>query len=292
MRVVELAAPGCLVPVVQVSRDDLELQVENGCEQAYLDMAALAPNEARENALRGVDAGVGVCERQRKRHGGLVGVAVEPGEPGEGLYEKVLPRLSGPGTRGAISRDARIDEARVELVRFLVAQAHLGHDARTKALDEHVCLGDEALGHREALGTLRVELDALLVTVDRVKVQAVAVCDAALEHKVARAVSRAGPLDLDDAGAKVGKAQGRGGPCEVLAEIEDENSLKWLHLDHLGLRVRGHEDLVELVERLRGCELALNELVQHGAGVVLEVEVVSRYSAGVGRRRRANRVCP
>lgn len=50
MRVVELAAPGCLVPVVQVSRDDLELQVENGCEQAYLDMAALAgglaPNEA------------------------------------------------------------------------------------------------------------------------------------------------------------------------------------------------------------------------------------------------------
>jgi uncharacterized protein YheU (UPF0270 family) len=63
----------------------------------------------------------------------------------------------------AVARERRVDDLRINLLDFVVAQAGAGHGARTEVLDQDVRLFDDALQQLEVVGVFQVGLDALLV---------------------------------------------------------------------------------------------------------------------------------
>ena len=179
MRVVEFTALGGLVSIVEIRGDNFKLKIEYGSEQAYLDMSAFvrdfAANKTGEDALCSMDARIGICQRKCERHGRLVCIAIEPSQSGERLYQQVLSWLRRPGAGSPVAAYACVYKARVQGMDFVVSKTELIHDARAKTFDENVCLGNELFCHSKAFRAFGVELDALLIAVDGMEIEAVTV---------------------------------------------------------------------------------------------------------------------
>ena len=110
----------------------------------------------------------------------------------------------------------RIDEARIDLVHRLDAEAEPLHDAGREILHQHVGALDHLDQQVAPLRVLQVERDRALVGVEHRERQR-----RAADHATPAQVLAALRLDLDDVGAGLRHQEGRIGSVVDLREIDD-----------------------------------------------------------------------
>ena len=96
--------------------------------------------------------------------------------------------------------DGGIDDGRIDLAQFLIAQAQAVHNAGTVILQNHVALGHQLAEHLFTGLALEVQDDAALVAVEVHIIGAFAVDNGEVAAGV---IALAGTLDLDDLGAQI-----------------------------------------------------------------------------------------
>ena len=211
-RVVDRAvAPALLLEAERLPDRGLRAeQREDRLDQRRVDHLAAAGGGARlqrgHDREGGGERGDAVGEAERRQRGRAVRLAGDRGEAAHRLGERAEagPRAVRPEL--AEAGDARDDEAGVERVQHLGADAPAFERAGSEVLDQHVGVGDELLEELRAVGVAEVQRDRLLVAADHLPPQRHAVLDVAV---AAHRVAALGVLDLDHVGAEVAE-HGRG----------------------------------------------------------------------------------
>ena len=85
-----------------------------------------------------MDAGVGICQGEGKRHGRLSVITVEPCQPGNGLNQKVLARFFVPWAGGSITGNGSVHHAGVDGFDCLIVQSYFFHDAGTEIFNHYI----------------------------------------------------------------------------------------------------------------------------------------------------------
>jgi hypothetical protein len=151
-------------------------------------------------------------------------VAADLVEQARGRQEvDVVAGMLGPGAGLAVTGDRAIDDARVDRLHRLVADAQLVHHAGAEAFEDHVGIPGQAQEGGHAGGLLEVEAQAFLVAIDHAEEDAVAAFasgGALTRTHGAGVVAGARVLDLDHLGAEVGQMHGRHRPGQQAREVE------------------------------------------------------------------------
>src|SRR5262249_21303285 len=132
----------------------------------------------------------------------------------------VAPRALGP-ERG----DRAVDEARVGALDRVVVDAEALRHPAAEPFDDDVGPGGEAPEGVAALGTLPVEAERALVTVDREVQHAFAVANRARVYGAA-GVRRLPRFHLHDVGAHVGQVHAADGAGDQVGELEDPHAVQ------------------------------------------------------------------
>jgi hypothetical protein len=183
----------------------------------------LALHDRGEDAHPQVEARPGVAESRGHAQRRPVRLAVEAHGAGhrlrhelEALVVRVRPRRGEP-------LDGRGDQARVEALQRLPAEAEAVHGPGAEVLDDHVGLAQEIVEQRAAARVLQVEREALLVRVEEEEAPAVDAGPVAQREAVGLAGER---LDLDDLGAQPREELRAGRAGLVLAEVDDADAVE------------------------------------------------------------------
>ena len=106
----------------------------------------------------------------------------------------------------SVAGDGTVDQARIDRLHGLIAQAQPVHDAGTEAFDERIGAADQFKQLRTVGGIFQVKPHQLLASID---------CDEQLRHLMlhmthrARVIAGAAVFDLDDGRTHVGQMHGR-----------------------------------------------------------------------------------
>src|SRR5262249_24959379 len=132
----------------------------------------------------------------------------------QGLEDRIVPRPVAVGAVGAEGGDGAVDQARIESPERRRVHAEPLGDAGAHVLHEDVGRRDEPTQHLEAGRLLEVDGDGALAAVPAEEAGQLAE-RVTLER-----------LDLDDAGAHVGKHHGAVGSGEVRGAVDDRDALE------------------------------------------------------------------
>ena len=157
----------------------------------------LALEQRDQDALRQEDAGAEVGDRNADAHRSLPGDAGDRHQAAHALGDLVDARAVPVRPALPEARDAAVDQARVDRAQALVVDAEAPLDVGAVVLDDDVRVPRQTLEDRHAVRLPEIERQALLVPVQVLEVEAVAVA----AHPVAGAP--AGHLDLDGLRAPV-----------------------------------------------------------------------------------------
>lgn len=197
---------------VHPRRHRFGLQVDRRLQQAAFDQptlpGALTRQQRSQGAHRQQRCGVLVDDDRAGRCRRPVGATGACGESGTRLQQQFLPRQVAIGPAGAIAADRCVDDARVEGLDLLIAQAQPRHRAGTEVLHHHVCPFDQLARDRLAGFRLHVECHAALVATGRQQVDALARDEVVGDRPVAvkGAIER---LHRDHVGTHIGQQLGR-----------------------------------------------------------------------------------
>src|ERR687893_371065 len=127
-----------------------------------------------------------------------------------------MSRHPGAGTLLTVAGDRAVDEPRVDLVQFIVAEPETLHDPGPELFHQDVSTLDERPQNLPHLGRLEVELEAFLAAIQEGEVDAIC---AKFGSVRAHLVAPLGSFDLDDMGTGLGKYQGRQRSRQQRAEV-------------------------------------------------------------------------
>jgi hypothetical protein len=194
------------------------------------DAGRLTLQQRHQDALGEEDARAQVGDGNAHAHRSLPGNAGDGHEAAHALRDLIHagPIAIGPALPEA--GDAAIDQPRIERAQVLVVDPEPPLDVRSIVLDHDVGLARQPLEDGHALGLAQVQRHRLLVAVQVLEVEPVAVA----AHAVAPAAAR--HLDLDRAGAPVDELTNAGGAGARPRQIEDGEAR-----ERQGLIVR-HDD--------------------------------------------------
>ena len=221
-----LAAPGLDARAVVGGDGDLGVAVA-GVGQADVNGLALAGClplvEGGQGADGGVEGGGPVDDGNTGADGGHPLLAGDHGDAGHGLADGVVSDLIGVGAKLAVGGNVDHDDAGVNFLEDVVAEAHGGDGAGTEVLEEHVGDLDQLAQDLLALFLTQVDAQALLpaVVLDPV--------GALLAHPggVVAGLLAAETLDLDDLGTHAGQHLGATGSSLVTAKVKYPDSIQW-----------------------------------------------------------------
>ena len=174
----------------------------------------LALDERHQNALGEQDARAQIGDRNAHAHRSLPWYTGDRHEPAHALRDLVD---AGPITiRAALAEagDAAVDQPRVDRLEILVVDAEAALDVGPVVLDHDVGLLHQLLEDRHRLGVAQVQRHRLLVAMEVLEVEAVAVA----AHAVAGAAAR--HLDLDRLRAPVDELPHAGWTGAGAGEVE------------------------------------------------------------------------
>jgi hypothetical protein len=174
------------------------------------------------------DAAAEVGDRDADAKRAVARDAGDRHQPAHALRDLVESGPARVGAGLAEARDARVDQARIDLRERLVVDAEAVLHVGTEVLQQHVGLLDQLLQHRDALRLLQVERDRALVPVRVLVVRAFL----AAERVVA--AHAVGHLHLDHVGAPVGELARGGGAGAHLGQVEDAEAGKGLRGGSVG----------------------------------------------------------
>src|SRR5215207_3168604 len=185
-----------------------------------------------------------LLERRQDPHGGHQAAASQVRDLGPGL-DRGAARLARQGEETvqaqvvhvvaravavravlAVAGDRAVDERRVRLAKYLVADAQVVEHTRPEALDQGVGGLDQLEQRLSAALLLQVDPDRALVAVER-QVERRAgpergvLLGSVVRRRPADVVALAGVLDLDHVGAEIGEQQGAEPAGQKAGEIED-----------------------------------------------------------------------
>ena len=153
----------------------------------------------------------------------FVGRAGDRQQTGFALNQQVVRFFVAVGAVFAVARDVADDECRVQLVKHVEREPHARGGSWCQVLHQHVSFGQQGLQHVERSGLLQVKRQAFLGAIGPDKVRCLTVHAGVVGTSE---VARAGPLDLDDAGAQVSeltRAERRG---DGMFERNDGDAVK------------------------------------------------------------------
>ena len=185
----------------------------------------VALDDRGEDADGRVQAGAGVGETADGLRRRAVGRARHAHRARHRLRDPLEGLVLGVGPGAAEALHGGGDEARVELLQRLVAEAEALHRAGAHVLDDDVRRLDEGLEHRAPARRLQIERHALLVGVQQQEEPRVL---AALVGERGAAGLASGRFDLDDVGAQPRQHLGAGRAGFVLGQVEDANAVEGL----------------------------------------------------------------
>jgi hypothetical protein len=177
---------------------------------------ALALKERSHHAERREKAGRDIGDRGPGAHRTLTRRPGDRHEPAHALRDLVEPGPIAVRTVLAEARDAREDDARVQLFERLVIDPEAVLDVGAVILDHDIGGLHEPHEHFARFRKLEIERHCPLVAVQVLHVRPMA----GAAHAFVRIHPGRG-LDLDDVGAEVGELLDAGGACAHSGEVED-----------------------------------------------------------------------
>ena len=200
----------------------LHLHRQHGVVQGHADLLALAGTRAvqqrQQDALHHVHASRIVRQRRRVDRDRHRCVRAPRHHAGYRLGQHVLAALECVGAGFAIAGADRVDDARVERLAIVVAQAHALHDAGAEVVDDDVGAGDQRLHLGHVRRIAQIQRHAALVPVQAAEDRVVG-AGHGFEGGAAE-IARALALDLDDVGAVVAQRLRADRPHHHLGEID------------------------------------------------------------------------
>ncbi len=180
----------------------------------------LALEQRRHDPERGEKARRDVRDRGARAHRSLAGQPRDRHEPAHTLRDLIEARPVAVRSILAEARNAREDDARVDLRERLVVDAQPEFHVGAVVLDDDIGGLHELHEDRDAPLVLQVEGDRALVAVQVLEVRTVA----RAAHRLALDARRR--FDLDDVRPEIGELAHAGGPCAHARKIEDAKARK------------------------------------------------------------------
>ena len=177
---------------------------------------ALAVEQRGDDAAVEMHAGEEVAQRRARLHRLAVGKAGDVHDAGHRLHGEVHRRIVAIEALLAVAGALRIDEARVDLVHRLDAEAEPLRHAGREVLHQHVGALDHLDQQVAPLRVLQVERDRALVGVEHRERKR-----RAADHAAPAQMLAALRLDLDHVGAGLRHQEGRVGAVVDLGEIHN-----------------------------------------------------------------------
>ena len=202
--------------------------LEQGCFHPLALTGLQAVRIGCENAQACENAGGDVGQRRATFDRRPVGLfAGEAHDPAHGLGHQIEAAAMLVGAGASKAGQRAVNQGRVVLTDFGVAETEPIHDAGAKIFHQHVGGGEQAAQNFCAAGLLQVQRDALLVAVHHQK-RCRFVADFGRNH-VAGVVARRDFLDLDDLGAHVREHQRARRACHDMGQIDNLQSGQRTH---------------------------------------------------------------
>ena len=175
--------------------------------------------------------------QRRTGTGGLSALGTGDGHhTAHGLSQDIIARTQVVGTVAAKARDRRIDDAGIDLLQDIIAQAQLVHHAGAVVFHHDIRFFDKLLEDLLALRGLQVQGDPLFVAVDVGKIDAfpLTIQIFGTERGIAAGVVTAfGDLDLDDVCAHVSQHHGAEGAGKHTGQVENRQVLQCHMFTHV-----------------------------------------------------------
>ncbi|MNL09996.1 hypothetical protein D3C87_1307830 [compost metagenome] len=208
----------------------LPLVGEHAGQEVHLDVLALAgtfaPVQGGQHAVDDVHRADLVREAGTHGHGRSVAAPGGGGQPGQALDQHVLAGPLQVGAAVAIAGARAIDDARIDFLEGLVAEAQARQHAGTEVLDQHIGALDQFVDHFARAFGLEVQGQGALVAVPGQEVGAFAAAQpAVVERQGTEQVALARTFHLDDGGAQVGQQLRGERALKKMAEVEDGDVL-------------------------------------------------------------------
>src|SRR5262249_47634085 len=127
----------------------------------------------------------------------------------------------GGGAGGTVAAAERVDQPRIDLREGLGPKSESLHDAGAEVVHDDIGLLREPVDGLAAQRRAYIDRDALLVAVQAPEDRALA---ARVAHVLSREIAGAGPLDLDDVGAKISQHLRGARPQLDLREIKHRDA--------------------------------------------------------------------
>ena len=175
-------------------------RVHQGHVHLFAQAGLLLVHQGRQHADGQVQAAQHVAHGGAAAGGGTAGPAGGAHQAAHGLAHDVVAGALAEGAGVAEAGAGAVDDAGVDLLQHVIAQAQLLHGAGAVVLDDHIGLLHHLLEDLLGLGVLQVQGDTHLAAVE------VRIVNALIVDKGAHApavIALAGLLDLDDRGAHI-----------------------------------------------------------------------------------------
>ena len=215
--------------------------VDHGVLHRHLQAAALPGLlpliERAQDADRHQHAGAGVAKRRARLDRRPVGLAGDAERATGGLRDHVESEVFFVWAAGPETLDLAVDDAGVDLLDLVIAEAQPLDRAGRHVLDRHVSLCQQRLDDFEPARRFEVEGDRLLVGVELVEIPGVVVGLTGLQPPAGVAAARV--FDLDHLGAEPRQGLGAGGSRLELGEVDDLDTFETIQF-HARYRHRLH----------------------------------------------------
>ena len=185
-----------------VARDRQAAVIQRHLDQPAL-ARALAPEQRRQHGLGGIHAGHQIDHGHAELERWLLRFPIQRHQPGLALDHQVVAGALGLGARSVVARNGAVDQAGLERLELLIAQAQLLGAAGLEVVQHHIALRQQVVDDLQAFGALQIHGDGPLVAVHRAVVGGLGLADA--NAPVARVIAALGVLDLDHLGAEIGQ---------------------------------------------------------------------------------------
>ena len=197
-------------------------------EQCHVEHGAFAgritPAQCREDAGRGIEAGIDVGHGIARLHRCALRFAGDRHRPAHALDQEVVAGARRIGAVLAEAGDGAVDQSRIGLAHRGCVEPVFDEPADLEVFDHHIGMGGEAMHQRLAFLRAEIGRDRALAAIGRVEI-------GGGEMLVARALDEgrapfAGVvafrrLDLDDIGAEIGEELADPGPGKDARQFED-----------------------------------------------------------------------
>ena len=228
-------------PAASVAHDRLAAELGAGERHAHVVQHRILHRHLQEAALPGLGAlveraqdadrhqhaGAGVAEGGSRLHRRPSSFAGNAERAARGLRDHVECEALLVRAAGAEALDLAIDDAGVDLLDLVIAQAQPLDGAGRHVLDGDIGLLQQTADDLEPARRLEVQGHRFLVGVELMEIPRVGL--GALQP--AAGIARARALDLHHLGAEPGEGFGARRPCLELGEIHDANTFETIEFD-------------------------------------------------------------